>query len=303
MGMGCLRVRDLERTCDRLLKAAALVLALSLSPAAQTSSVAPGDLVRQTAENELKAASDNLNFMFRSRRETPRGSQTKLFVQTRDATAGLLIAINDRPLSQDQRRAEEARLESLVSNPDELRRKQKQEKEDADRVSRIMRALPNAFMYEYDGIETGRPGIGKQGDELVRLKFRPNPKFNPPSRVEQVLTAMRGYLLIDANQHRIAKIDGTLYTDISFGWGILGHLDKGGQFQVEQASVGDGDTWQITHMSLNFTGKVLLFKSLVIKSNETFSDFRRVRSDLTFAQGVDLLKREEGASAGNRSGE
>ena len=301
--MGSFRQRELARWCDRILRAAALILALSLSLAAQTLSVAPGDLVRQTADNELKAAGDNINFMFRSRRETPHGSQTKLFVQTRDATAGLLIAINDRPLSQDQRRAEEARLESLVSDPDELRRKQKQEKEDADRVSRIMRALPNAFMYEYDGIETGRPGIGKQGDELVRLKFRPNPKFDPPSRVEQVLTGMRGYLLIDANRHRIAKIDGSLYKEVSFGWGILGHLDKGGQFQVEQASVGDGDIWQITRMSLNFTGKLLLFRSLVIKSNETFSDFRRVRSDLTFAQGVDLLKREESASALNRSGE
>jgi hypothetical protein len=280
-------------------------MALALNPwlTAQTSSVAPGDLVRQTADNELRAAADNINFMFRSRRETPHGSQTKLFVQTRDATAGLLIALNDHPLTEDQRRAEQARLQSLVSHPDELQRKQKQEKEDADRVSRIMRALPSAFIYEYDGIETGRPGIGKQGDELVRLKFRPNPKFNPPSRVEQVLTGMEGYLLIDANQHRIAKIDGRLYREVSFGWGILGHLDKGGQFQVDQASVGDGDTWQITRMSLNFSGKVLLFKTVVIKSNEIFSDFRRVRSDLSFAQGVDLLKREENASAANRSGE
>jgi len=302
--MGCLGRNNLERTtCGRTLRATALILALSLSLLAQTSSVAPGDLVRQTADNELKAANDNINFMFRSRRETPHGSQTKLFVQTRDATAALLIAIDDRPLSQDQRRAEEARLQTLVSNTDELRRKQKQEKEDADRVSRIMHSLPNAFTYEYDGIETGRPGIGKQGDELVRLKFRPNPKFNPPTRVEQVLTGMTGYLLIDANQHRIAKIDGTLYRDVSFGWGILGHLDKGGQFQVDQASVSDGDTWQITRMTLNFTGKVLLFKNIVLKSNEIFSDFRRVRSDLTFAQGVDLLKREENASAANRSGE
>jgi hypothetical protein len=267
----------------------------------QTSSVAAGDLVRQTAENELKAGNDTTNFMFRSRRETPHGSQTKLFVQTRDAMAGMLIAINDKPLNADQRRAEQARLQNLVSNPDELRRKQKQEKEDADRVTRIVRALPNAFIYEYDGIETGRPGIGKQGDELVRLKFRPNPRYNPPSRVEQVVTGMKGYLLIDANQHRIAKIDGTLYRDVSFGWGILGHLDKGGQFQVDQANIADTD-WEITGMNLNFTGKVLLFKSIVIKSNETYSDFRRVPSDLTFAQGVDLLKKEESASVANRSG-
>jgi hypothetical protein len=301
--MGRLPHGCLKTIRGRALGTAVLVLAVTLSLSAQTSSIAPANLVRETADNELKAAHENASFMFRSRRETPHGSQTKLFVQTRDATAGLLIAINDHPLTEEQRRDEQTRLQNLISNPDELRRKQKQEKEDADRESRIMRALPNAFIYEYDGIETGPPGIGKQGDELVRLKFRPNPKFNPPSRVEQVLAGMKGYLLIDANQHRIAKIDGTLYKDVSFGWGILGHLDKGGQFQVDQASIGDGDTWQITRMSLNFTGKVLVFKNVVIKSEETFSDFRRVRNDLTFAQGVDLLKREESASAANRSGE
>lgn len=284
-----------------MLSGLALVLALSLPLVGQTSSVSPGDLVRQTAENELRAANEPTNFMFRARKETPHGSQTKLFVQTRDATAGMLIAINDKPLSPEQRRAEQARLQSLLSDPDELRRKQKQEKEDADRISRIVRALPNAFIYEYDGIEMGRPGIGKQGDELVRLKFRPNPKYSPPSRVEQVVTGMNGYLLIDANQHRIAKIDGTLYKDVSFGWGILGHLDKGGQFQVDQADIGDTG-WEITRMNLNFTGKVLLIKNLVIKSNETYSDFRRVPSDLTFAQGVDLLKKEESATQANRSG-
>ena len=88
--------------------------------------------------------------------------------------------------------------------------------------------MPSAFIYEYAGIETGQPGIGKPGDELVRLTFRPNLKYDPPTRIEQVLTGMRGYVLIDANRNRLAKIDGVLYKDVSFGWGILGHLDRGG---------------------------------------------------------------------------
>jgi len=53
---------------------------------------------------------------------------------------------------------------------------------------------------------------------LVRLKFRPNPKYSPPSHVEQILTGLEGYLLIDADQHRIAKIDGTLGKEVGFGW-------------------------------------------------------------------------------------
>jgi hypothetical protein len=43
---------------------------------------------------------------------------------------------------------------------------------------------------------------------------------------------------------------------------------------------------------LSFTGKILLFKKLSIRSNDTFSDFRPVPSTLTLAQGVELLKKE-----------
>jgi hypothetical protein len=56
-------------------------------------------------------------------------------------------------------------------------------------------------------------------------------------------------------------------------------------------------------MSLDFTGKILLFKNLLIKSDEVFSDFRRVPDDTTFAQGVQMLKAEEAKLAQNRSSE
>jgi hypothetical protein len=46
-------------------------------------------------------------------------------------------------------------------------------------------------------------------------------------------------------------------------------------------------------MSLSFAGKILLFKSIAIKSEEVFSDFRRVPAGTTFAQGVEMLKAEQ----------
>jgi hypothetical protein len=52
-------------------------------------------------------------------------------------------------------------------------------------------------------------------------------------------------------------------------------------------------------MGLTFTGKILLFKRLDIRSTETFSDFRSVSPGLTFAQGVDLLKKEQATLAEN----
>jgi hypothetical protein len=256
------------------------------------------ELVRRTVQKEIEAGNGVANVMFMDRKETPHGSQTKLMVETRDGMAGMMVAINDKPLTPEQRQAEEAHLAGLVSNPEQLKRKQRAEKEDAERIARIMKALPDAFLYESDGTEIGNQEVGHTAGPLLRLKFRPNPKYSPPTHVEQVLTTMQGYILIDADKCRIAKIDGTLGKDVGFGWGFLGHLDQGGHFLVEQAEVIKG-AWEVTRMSLSFTGRILLFKSLNIKADEVFSKFGPAPADLSFAQGVELLKKQEAELARN----
>jgi hypothetical protein len=278
-----------------------LFAALTLpSPgAAEQPALRPKDLVRQAVDNEVKSTNQPAKYMFRQRKETPAGSQIKLMVETRDAIAAMVVAYNDRPLNQEQRQGEYGRLQRFLSEPEELNRKRKKEKEDSERVQSILKALPDAFLYEYDGTEPGLPGVGKPGDELVRLKFHPDPKYTPPTHVEEVLTGMQGVVLIDAQKQHIARIDGTLFKDVSFGWGILGHLDRGGHFQVDQADVGS-DNWSISRMELAFTGKMLLFKNLNIKSTEIYSDFRPVPADLSFSQGVELLKKQLATVAQNQ---
>ena len=291
-----------------MLRSRALSLALTIPAAALLSlythaaeipTIQPTELVRMTVNNEITATQKpTVRHMFAARKESARGSQTKLYCETEFAMAGMAIAYDDKPLNPQQKQVEEARLNQLLKDPAELARKRQREKEDAERINRIVRAMPDAFFYEYDGTEPAKPGLGKEGTSLVRLKFRPNPKYDPPSHVEQILQGMQGHLLIDPRQHRIARIDGTLLKDVGFGWGILGHLDKGGHFLVEQADVGDG-SWDIARMSLTFTGKILLFKRLDIKSTEVFSEFRSVPVGLSFAQAIDLLKKQEALLAEN----
>jgi len=268
-------------------------IALAQESARVSADTNPGELVRATVANEVAASNDaSIKHLFCSRKQSHSGTQTRLFVETRDAIAAMTIAYDDHPLSAQQAQDEQARLDGLKGNPEELARKHSQEKNDAERTARIVRALPDAFLYEYAGTEKCRPGMGKEGDELVRLKFRPNPAYTPPSRVEEVLRGMQGFVLIDAAARRLARIDATLFKEVSFGWGIFGHLDKGGHFGVEQAALPDG-SWDISRMQLSFTGKILLFKSLNISADEVFSDFRRVPADITFAKGVEMLKAEE----------
>lgn len=295
-------VRRLTLGAIVALTAATMAVSGQVSEIPETS---PVELVRLTVANEVAAANHpELHHMFHSRLQNSKGSETRVYVETNEALAGLLIAINDQPLTVEQQEAETNHLASLINNSDQLRKKAAREREDGDRSLRIVRALPDAFCYEYAGPETGATGVGKAGDHLVKLKFKPNPAYTPPSHVEQVLTGMQGELLIDGKVRRLARIDGMLFRDVTFGWGILGHLDKGGHFRVQQADLGLGDgAWGIISISLNMTGKILMLKSISMVSDEVLSDFHRMPDKLTFAQGVEILKTEEEKLAHNMSKE
>jgi hypothetical protein len=252
----------------------------------------PVQLVRATVAKEIAAANDtSIKHMFRDYKKSAQGTQTRLYVETREAMAGMTIAYNDKPLTPQQLQGEQGRLAGLLSNPQQLEHKRRQEKEEADHTLSIVKALPDAFLFEYDGSEVGTATLGREGVRLVRLRFRPNPSYRPPSHVEDVLVGMAGILLIDPEAQRIARIDGTLFKEVTFGWGILGHLDKGGHFLVEQEGVGDG-SWDVSRMSLSFSGKIFLFKSIAMRSDEIFSGFQRVPADTSFAQGVQMLNAE-----------
>jgi len=284
-----------------------LILALVLGTAtglAQNQAVPPAtpsvpaqELVRRVIQNEEKASKDNVRFMYRLRTETPKGSTTKEMIETNGGVVGRLVAVNDKAPTPEQRQKDDEKLQKLVNDPQARATKAKQQKEDEERTTRMVRALPDAFLYQYDGTDTG-----KDGQPLVRLKFRPNPDYDPPTRELQVYQGMEGTMLVDPRRERLVKIQAHLFRGVNFGWGILGHLDPGGRFEVDQSNVGD-DRWEVTEMRLRFTGKILLFKNLNIDEHETAYAFRRVPENLSFAQGVDLLKKQPEVLAEKQNGQ
>ena len=271
---------------------ACCVLLGTLAPAQQASppampQAAAQELVRQAIVNEEKASQEHERLLFRVRTETLKsGVLTKEMVETNDGVVARLIAVNDKPPSAEERKRDDERLAKLAGDPEARAAKQKQQREDEDRTTRMVKALPDAFSYEYDGLEAG-----KDGQHLVRLKFKPNPKYDPPSRELQVYQGMQGSMLIDPAGPRLVRIQAQLFKTVNFGWGILGRLDPGGQFEVTQSRV-DSDRWEVTEMRLRFTGKILLVKNLNLNEHETAFDYRRAPDNLSFAEGVEFLKKQ-----------
>jgi hypothetical protein len=291
-------MRTLDRRSAFVLRAAALMLLATFTLPAQLPPrpdlpANPADLVRKAVA--IENTQDNTHYMYRLTKKRPERTETREMIETEQGVIGRLLMINGKPLSSADRDKEDKRLQRLVNDPQQLAQKQKSQKDDDRRTRAMVAALPDAFLYEYAGTKNEEPW-----GELVMLNFKPNPNFDPPQRETAVYRGMQGTMSIAVPANHIAKIEARLFRDINFGWGILGHLDQGGNFMVEQRPVegADGTHWEPSHMILHFTGKALIFKTIKINEDEATTDFRPV-PDMTVAQAVDLLKKHDGEIAEN----
>jgi len=251
--------------------------------AQQTVPTDPIQLVREAAKNEIRATDVQQFYMFKDSTEWKDHSLVKEIVRTPQGGLSTTLLINGHPLTADERKKDDDKLQKYANDPEARRKRREANKADDKRSELMLTSLPDAFLYTYEGTDRG-----PNGEELVHLKFKPNPNFNPPNHETAVYQGMQGDMIIDARAKRIALIDGTLFKDVDFGWGILGKLYKGGKFRIVQRDVGDGH-WEEVEETLHMNGKILMVKSLTIWSTETMTDFRPVPPNLTTAQALELL--------------
>jgi len=246
--------------------------------------------VREVIHHELEAeAQDHSHWRYRAHREDEKSNIDKDVIETRDGELTRTLLLWGRPLTADERQKDQERMQKLVSDPAERAKRAKREKEDSDKGHEMFKAIPDAFIFKYDGIESG----------LVRLAFFPNPNYDPPTRELRVFRALSGKMWIDPVQKHVVRIDGKLFEDVTFGWGILARLYKGGTFEVNMREVGPGH-WDMTSLDVNMSGHAILFKNIAVKQHQTQSEFRRVPDNLTMAQAYNLLQRDSAVSANNQ---
>jgi len=252
----------------------------ALPQSALSSQVSANDLARRVITNELKFQDDHTNWMYRLEKEQDGKKQVEEIVETKEGSLSRLLSINDRPLTTKQQEEEDQRVQELMTNQSAKRKLRRALDAETLQGRRLFKMLPDAFVFNYAG------GDGN----LTKLSFRPNRNFHPPSLEARVFHDMEGEMWVDCKQERLAAFNGQLKQDVNFGFGLLGHLDKGGHFEVRQEEVVPGH-WDMTTMSLEMTGKALLFKTIGVQKKESRRDFHQVSDDLTLTQAADILNR------------
>jgi hypothetical protein len=238
-------------------------------------------IVTRAVQHRTDADKDHRMVEYRYRKVDERGDTTKEVVETKDGNVSRLVAVEGKPLGAEQEQAEVDRLRDLAKHPEMMARRHKNEERDRAQVDRMMKLLPDAFIYQV--VATVPCGSG----ECYRMTYTPNPDWSPPDMEAKVLRGIAGEVLIDAKQERLVKLDADFIEDVDFGF-VLAKMNKGGHVELEQADIGNG-VWELTGMTTSLSARILLVKKLNIRIKEEMSDFRPVDQGMDFRGAIDLL--------------
>jgi len=130
------------------------------------------ELARKVVTNELKVQNEDLgHWMCRLEKKDAGKKQVQEIVETKEGSLSRLLSTDGRPLDAKQQQKESRRIQTLGSNPGEQRKLQQASIKKAEQGKQLFKILPDVFVFGYAGC---------QGD-LIKLSYRPNPNFRPPS--------------------------------------------------------------------------------------------------------------------------
>lgn len=243
------------------------------------------EYVRRASAEEVKDTEHPEGFFrYTLRKETPSGSYVRDMIETPEGIVARALSNNDQPLTPEERRHDDEKLDQLARDPDERHHRFDQQKEEQRKVVALIRALPDAAIYEPDGSEIIR------GRKTLRFRFHSNPRFDATTRETLVFRAAVGELWIDEAANRIVKLEATLVDDISFGWGLLGHIRKGGKVSIEQTAVSQ-KAWRLSTLIIQAQGSALIFKTISIQQRQFGTDYRPVPPGMSVESAIAELRR------------
>ena len=260
----------------------ALLAGAALAQSPSTPQLPAMTTVKNVIYNEMHPSSSNtIHWKYRLEKMSGTKQETRAVVETQSGSIDRLVAVGGEPLSGPQQADEAKRILKFARNPEAQRKAEQARRKDAEQCDSFLKMIPDAFVFEYAG----------ESANAVELTFKPNPRFQAPSREGKVLQQMAGEMWVDARQQRLISLSGKLMNEVKFGGGFLGHLEKGGRFIVKRAEIAPGD-WEVTELTVNMQGKALLFKSIAVQQKEVHGNFERMPDELTPADAANLLLKQ-----------
>src|SRR5581483_9104529 len=258
-----------------------LSLLLSIVPAALAQQN-PRDLVAKMVDNELHSEHAPHYWMYLDSNVKHGKTVVDRVLETKECWFRWPVSVDGHPASADDRQKAEQQNQQLADDPSFREKKRKEIDEDSAKADSLLKILPDAFLFT---------NAGRHGDAIL-LRFRPNPKYDPPSNEAKVFHAMAGELVVNAKETRLEKLTGKLTEDVDFGWGILGKIHQGGTFMVVQSQVAPQD-WEVTKLDVHISGRALFFHTISEQQHELMMHFEPVPSNISLKQAAAIVEKPQ----------
>lgn len=262
------------------------ILGLALSTALAQS---PQQIIQQATDTELTADhNDHFNWIFLEESDKPKEHVLQWVALTQRGSVERVLERDDHPLPENQQRE---LIQKFLHDPKAKNKQEEEAKHDDQQIDDLLKLLPQAFVWTKTG----------ETDTMTSLHFEPAPNFRPPTREARVFAGMTGDLVVDKQQHRICKIKGHLFHDVTFGGGLLGRLKEKSSFALEQQQVAPS-VWELTAIHVHLEGNALLFKSISMQQDDKRSRFQPQPGDETLEQAAIAVMLQPELFACNGSG-
>jgi hypothetical protein len=216
-----------------------------------------------------------------SKRDNPAMSKTYRVLVLDGSPYNLVTAVNDQPLSVDEKAAEQRKLQREIEkrhNESDRERRRRVAKYDRERQRNheMLREMVTAFRFYL----TGETQVN--GHDCWVLSAEPKPDYEPMDHEGHVLKGMRGQLWVDKASYQWVKVHAEVVKPVTF-YGFLARVGPGTEFNLEQEPAGNG-LWLPKAFDVRVRASALGLFSENSSENDSYRDYQPMPQALALVQ-------------------
>ena len=183
-----------------------------------------------------------------------------------------LIGENDKPLSAEAQKKEDAKLEKFLAkyrdeSPEDREKRLAKEKKQREEGRAFLRDVVNAYDFRLVGDER------VDGVDTYVIDATPRPDFQPTQPHAGMLKKIKGRLWIEKKDYNWVKVEAQALDTISFGF-FLFRIHPGSRFVLEKTLV-KNEVWLLKRLDVDGGARIALFKNENIRQEDVFSNYKK----------------------------
>lgn len=185
---------------------------------------------------------------------------------------GRLVGENDKPLSPEAQKKEDAKLEKFIAkyrdeSPADRDKRLAKEKKQREEGRAFLRDVVNAYDFRLVGDER------VDGEDTYVIDATPRAGFKPSQPHADMLKKIKGRLWIEKKDYNWVKVEAQALDTISFGF-FLFRIHSGSRFVLEKTLL-KNEVWLLKRLDIDGGARIALFKNENIRQEDVFSNYKK----------------------------